>query len=133
MKIKTKQVLPDIMKLIMFLVIFNGLFFGIFGAEQPLSVWVAYGFAHLSFAAFLFVPKLLRNENGLADIGVTVHRMSLVYFVVTFAECVVFILLKMGGYKLCLLTNLILTSIYLIALLIHTMANGHDLKTQELT
>ncbi len=131
MKIKTKHVLTDIMKFIIFLVIFNGVFFGIFGAEQPLSVWVAYGFAHLAFAAFLFMPKLLRNENDLADIGVTVHRISFVYFVVTFAECVTFILLKLGGYKLCLLTNLIFTSIYLIALLIHTMANEYVLDHQN--
>ena len=128
---KRQNILKNVLRLI-FLVVFNVFFFVIGGAHHPASVWIAYGFVHFSYIMFLFAPLILGDKSGLTEAGLTIDAISFAYFVITFVECVAFILIKMDTYKVCLLTNVFIAAVYFVVLLIDTMANGHTLERQKI-
>lgn len=126
-----RNILQIALKMI-FVVIFNISFFIISGIHHPVSVWIAYGFIHFSYVTFLFAPKLLGEKSKLSELGLSNDTISLTYFFIVFIEGLFFIILKMKTYKLCLLVNLFITSIYFIILIINVLANEHTI-TQNRT
>lgn len=126
-----KNILKNVLRLI-FIVVFNIFFFVIGGAQHPASVWIAYGFIHFSYMMFLFAPVILGDESGNTEAGLTIHAISFVYFVITFAECLVFILIKMNTYKASLLVNILVAAVYFVVLIIDTLVNGHTLEQQRI-
>lgn len=46
---------------LIFLAVFNTVFFVVGGTEHPASVWIAYGFIHFSYIMVLVTPFLVRK------------------------------------------------------------------------
>ena len=88
-----KRILWILLDLV-FLIIFNTIFFLLGGVHNKSSVWVAYGFIHFSYIMLLFTPSLCKRRTEQIEMRLSVDSVSLLYFWVTFVIGVVFIIVK---------------------------------------
>lgn len=128
-KLNKKSVLWLILDLI-FLVIFNIVFFVIGGAEHPVSVWISYCFIHFAYLMLLVTPKL-RKSSSSAVFGFSLYSISSTYFLIALVTGVVFILVRSESYKVSLVVQVIIAGIYAIMLISHMIANEHTADSIE--
>lgn len=119
---KKKYVLWLLLDLV-FLIVFNTVFFMASGFKHQPSVWLSYGFIHFAYMMLLITPLLVRKSSAAAVFGFSVYYVSMVYFLVEFVVGVIFILLKLENYKIPLLLQIIIAGIYTVLLLIILLAN----------
>lgn len=117
-----KTVLYILLDLV-FLVLFNTVFFLVGGISHPASVWVSYGFIHFAYVMVLATPLLAKNGSNAFLFGATLRSISDVYFFVEFIVGVLFILVGAEHFKAALLTQLIIAGIYVLFLLTNMIAN----------
>ena len=58
---RKKNVLWILLDLV-FLIVFNVVFFVAGGTDHPASVWISYGFIHFSYIMLLITPILIRKS-----------------------------------------------------------------------
>ena len=119
---KKKNVLWIILDLI-FLIVFNTVFFVLGGTDHSASVWICYGFIHLSYIMLLITPMLVRNSSSRHIFGVTLASISSTYFLVTFVLGLIIILFDPASYKITLVVHVIIAGIYAIILVSNMIAN----------
>lgn len=129
-KLNKKNVLWLILDLI-FLVIFNIVFFVVGGTEHPVSVWISYGFIHFAYLMLLVTPKLIRKSSSSAVFGFSLYSISSTYFLIALVTGVVFILVRSESYKVSLVVQVIIAGIYAIILISHMIANEHTADNIE--
>ena len=117
-----KTVLYILLDLV-FLLIFNVLFFIIGGAEHPASVWISYGAIHFAYLMLIVTPLLIRKSSSAAVFGFSLYTVSSAYFYVEFVVGLVFILIRSDSFQASLLVQAILAGIYLIMLISNLIAN----------
>ena len=125
-----KHVLWAILNLI-FLVIFNALFFMLGGTERKLSVWISYGFIHFAYFMLLLAPRLIRAGKSSAVFGFPLFSISATYFFVEFIAGIIFILFSPESHKAALLVQLCMAGFYGILLVAHLIANEHTADAEE--
>lgn len=108
---------------LVFLIIFNTIFFVAGGNEHPASVWISYAFIHFSYIMILATPLLIRKSSNSAIFGFSLYSISSVYFFLEFVVGLVFIFIGSESYKSALLTQIIIAGIYAILLLANMIAN----------
>ena len=64
-----KSILYILLDLV-FLAVFNTVFFVVGGTNHPASVWAAYGFIHFSYIMVLVTPFLVRKNSNAADLDI---------------------------------------------------------------
>ncbi|MCL2118743.1 MAG: hypothetical protein FWH27_09995 [Planctomycetaceae bacterium] len=116
---------------LIFLVIFNVLFFTLGGVEHRVSVWVSYGFIHFAYFMLLLTPKLTRAGKSSAVFGFSLYAISATYFLAEFVIGLLFILLSLEGYKAALLLQLCLAGAYGALLVSHLLANEATGNAEE--
>jgi hypothetical protein len=117
---------------LIFLVIFNVLFFILGGVEHNVSVWMSYGFIHFAYLMLLLTPKLFRRgEKSSAVFGFSLYSVSAAYFLVEFVTGITFILVSLESYKPALLVQLCLAGLYGIILISNIIANEHTADAEE--
>lgn len=131
-----KRILWILLDLV-FLIIFNTIFFLLGGVHNKSSVWVAYGFIHFSYIMLLFTPSLCKRRTEQIEMRLSVDSVSLLYFWVTFVIGVVFIIVKPDTVKICAVANVVITGVYAIVLLTSLLANEYtadnlDIHDEEL-
>ena len=119
-----KNVLCLLLDLV-FLVIFNVVFFVLGGTEHPASVWISYGFIHFSYIMLLITPKLIRKSGSSAVFGFSLYSISSAYFLITFVVGVIFVFMRSESYKISLVSQVVIAGLYLIMLISHMIANEH--------
>lgn len=119
-----KETILHVVLRIIFLLVFNVFFFVIFGIHHLVSVWIAYGFIHFSYIMFVLISKIFDDDFSTYELKLSNKAISLVYFIFTVTECIIFIILKMTKYKLCLLINVFVTGTYFMILIINTLVNN---------
>lgn len=117
-----KSILWIILDLI-FLVVFNTVFFVIGGLEHPTSVWISYGFIHFSYLMVLITPVLTGKSSSAAVFGFSLYSISSGYFLIEFVVGLVFIVLRSESLKVALVVQIIVAAIYGVLLLSHLIAN----------
>lgn len=117
-----KSVLWVLLDLV-FLIVFNTVFFVTGGTEHPASVWFSYGFIHFSYIMVLATPFLIRKSSSAAVLGFSIYSISATYFFVEFVTGLVFIFLKQESFKPALIVQIIIAGIYAIILISHLIAN----------
>jgi len=127
---KTKNILWGILNLI-FLIIFNVLFFVLGGVEHNMSVWISYGFIHFAYFMLLITPKLIRGGKSVAVFGFSLYSISAVYFLIEFFTGVIFTLASPENYKAALLVQLIIAGLYGILLVSNLLANEYTADAEE--
>jgi hypothetical protein len=127
---KKTSILWIILALI-FLIVFNILFFILGGSERNESVWISYGFIHFAYFMLLLTPKLIRGGKNVAVFGFSLYSISSVYFLIGLLTGIVFILISPDDYKIALLVQLIILGLYGIMLISHMIANEHTANAEE--
>lgn len=112
---------------LIFLVVFNIVFFVVGGGERHASVWISYAFIHFAYVMTVATPYITKNSKQ-AVFGYSVYAISSVYFLAEFIIGVIFILVNPESFKPALVVQLILAAIYLALLIIFLLANE---KTNE--
>lgn len=108
---------------LIFLIVFNTIFFLVGGFSHPASVWIAYGFIHFSYLMVVVTPFLLRKNTAVAATGFSIYVISSVYFLIEFVVGLIFIFTKPESFKASLIINLVITGIYAIILFAFLRAN----------
>lgn len=119
-----KAVLWGILDLI-FLVVFNTVFFVVGGTDHVASVWIAYGFIHFAYVMLLITPFLMRKSSRATVLGLPIYLICSVYFLVALVVGIVFVLLKAESYKASLLFQVVIAGVYGVLLVVTLLANEH--------
>ncbi len=109
---------------LIFLVVFNVLFFLIGGTDRPLSVWVSYIFIHIAYFAVLLTPMLAPRGKESTVLGLPLAAVSYAYFFAEFVIGLIFILAKPASAKGAIAVQLILAACWLFVLVVNLMANN---------
>lgn len=125
-----KHVLWIILDLV-FLIVFNVVFFVAGGSDHPASVWISYGFIHFSYMMLLVTPLLIRKSTNMAVLGFPLLSISYAYFMVAFVTGLVFIFIHPESYKAALIVQVIIAGIYAVMLLLHMIANENTAESME--
>ena len=116
---------------LVFLAVFNIVFFVIGGTEQPASVWISYGFIHFSYLMILATPFLIRKSSSAAVFGFSLYSVSAVYFFVELIVGLVFIFIASESYKTSLIVQVIIAGIYALLLISNLITNEHTADSIE--
>ena len=125
-----KNILWAILNLI-FLVIFNVLFFVLGGSEHNTSVWMSYVFIHFAYLMLLLTPRLIRSGKSKAVFGFSLYSISAIYFLVEFVLGIVFILIASDSSTTALLVQLCIAGLYGIILVSNMLANEYTADAEE--
>ena len=127
---KKTNILWAILNLI-FLIIFNVLFFALGGTGHHASVWISYGFIHFAYLMLLLTPKLIRGGKSSAVFGFSLYSISAFYFLVEFVTGVTFIFVAPESINAALWVQLCMAGLYGIMLVSHMLANESTAKSVE--
>ena len=116
---------------LVFLVVFNVIFFISGGAKSEISGWVGYIFIHISYLMLLITPFLIKKSKNSAVLGFPFHLISSVYFAISFIIDIIFILINSSNHMPCLIVNIIILWIYAILLISNMIANEKTVKSIE--
>jgi len=125
-----KTVLSLILKLI-FLAVFNAVFFVAGGTGHNTSVWISYGFVHGAYLMLLLTPYLVRGGKSAAVFGFTLYSISYFYFAAEFLVGVLFMLVAPEGYKAAFLIQLVMAGMYGVMLVTHMIFNERTAESEE--
>ena len=124
-KKSTLMVLIDLV----FLVVFNAVFFIAGGFQHPASVWIAYGFIHFAYLMTIATPMFVGEKGNPVVMGMPVESVSSGYFFLELIVGVLFIFAAAESYVLSLVVQIVLAGVYLTALLAVLIANDHTAKS----
>lgn len=127
---KKKNVLWILLDIV-FLAVFNTVFFVVGGTDHPASVWISYGFIHFSYLMILVTPFLIRKSSSQAVFGFSLYSVSAVYFFVEFIAGLVFIFISSESYKASLVVQVIISGIYAVMLISNLIANEYTADSVE--
>lgn len=125
-----KSVLWTLVDLV-FLIVFNIVFFVMGGAQHPASVWISYGFIHFAYIMLVITPFLIRKSSSAAVFGFSLYSISSAYFFVAFIVGVIFIAAHPESYKWSLIVQVVIAGFYAIMLISNMIANEHTADSIE--
>lgn len=117
-----KTVLWALLDLV-FLVVFNIVFFVLGGTKHETSVWIAYGFIHFAYAMLLITPFITRRSSASSVLGFPLYSVSSIYFIICFLVGLVVFVAHPAAYKAVMIIYIVLTGIYAVALISNLLAN----------
>lgn len=120
---------------LIFVVVFNALFYMISGFDHSVAVWVAYAFIHIAYLLLVLTPKFVESGSARNATDVPIYLFSSVFFLASFVIDIVLIIIKIKSMKVVVGINIILIAIYLYLLISNMLANGKtnaDMKRQTL-
>lgn len=126
-----KSVLWILLDLV-FIVIFNTVFFLVSGFEHIASVWISYGFIHFSYLCVIATPFLVRKSSSSSIFGISICSVSSAYFFIELIAGTIFIIINTDSYKAPLAIQIIIAGIYLIVLISTLIANETTADNSEL-
>lgn len=116
---------------LVFVVVFNVVFFMFGGPERPASVWVSYVFIMLSYVMLVITPYLIRKSDHTV-LGLSVYSISSAYFIIEFITGLVFVFLKTDNTKIAVAVQLVIAGLYLVVLISALIANEHTIDNTEI-
>jgi hypothetical protein len=116
---------------LIFLVVFNAVFFVAGGFAHKPSVWISYGFIHFAYLMLLITPALTRKGKSASVFGFSLCSVSTAYFLAGLAIGAVFILINPDSYKTPLLVQLCVAALYGIALISNMIATENTADAEE--
>ena len=116
---------------LIFLVIFNFLFFFLGGFNHPASVWISYGFIHFAYLMMVLSPVFAGKKKDSATFSTTLSGVSSTYFFLEFTIGLVFLVLRPESYVLALILQVVLVGLYLFAFFGLQLANSYTAESVE--
>ena len=120
---------------LVFVIVFNVIFFMYGSDTQTITVWLSYIFIHIAYGLVIATSLLIRRGRDYTLLGMTTFSISAVYFLINFAFGIIVFILRPITFKWVIVINTVLTGIYALILIINMLANEHsmdDTKRQEL-
>lgn len=117
-----KTVLTILLDLV-FVAIFNTVFFMAGGTSHPASVWISYAFIHFAYLMVILTPLLVRNSSSAAVFGFALCSVSSTYFILELIVGIIFILVKPEKINVPFIVQIIIFGFYAVMLLSHMLAN----------
>lgn len=114
---------------LIFLILFNAVFFIADGIEYTTSAWISYGFIHFAYFMLIFARKMAPKGIDVFILKLPLLSISSIYFIVIFALGIFFILVPPESYKTALLILLIITGLYGVVLVFYINANKYTADT----
>lgn len=114
---------------ILFLVVFNLLFFILGGTEHTDSVWISYGAIHIAYLFILLMPLFNKGNKGQTNLTASLYSISISYFLLELITGCVFIYLKQEDITWALSTQVVLFALFLLVLLASYIANNHTVES----
>ena len=121
--VKKKAVLYILLDLV-FLIVFNAVFFLLGGTEHKNAVWLSYGFIHFAYLLVLLTPVLCGHSGKDTVIRMPIYTISACYFFAAFVAGLVFIFIKPDQIKVPLLVQIVIAGIFAAILLVNLIANA---------
>lgn len=122
--------IADIVKSLIFIVLFNIIFFVSGGAESNAVQWTGYIFIHISYAAILLVTFVFSKQRS-PELNYPLRAVSGIYFGVDFLVSLIFILISPENLKLEIIIQLVILSVYVYFILKLLMANDETAELLE--
>jgi signal transduction histidine kinase len=116
---------------LIFLIIFNAIFFATGGIDRYLSVWLSYGFIHFAYFMLLLTAFLIRAGKSKVIFGFSLYSISAAYFLGEFVTGIVFILLSPENHKIAFLVQICIAGLYAVILVSNMIANEHTAEAEE--
>jgi hypothetical protein len=116
---------------LIFLIVFNTVFFTAVSGDATASVWIAYGFIHFAYIMVLVTTFLIRKSSSVAILGLSLYAISSSYFLLEMLAGIIFIFMKSESYKVSLCVQMILAGLYGIILIAHLLANERTAESIE--
>lgn len=116
---------------LIFLVVFNAVFFIIGGAEHPLPVWISYGFIHFAYGMLIFANHLVSRGKSRAVFGFSLYSLTILYFFIELIVGIAFIFALPDNIKVTVVVQVILAGIILIVLIANMLANESTANAEE--
>ncbi len=126
-----KKVILNILLDLIFVVIFNAVFFMAGGIDHPASVWLSYAFIHFAYLMVILTPVLVRNSSSASVFGFALGSISSTYFFIELVTGVIFIVAKPETMKIPFIVQIIIFGIYAVMLLSHMIANENTADSIE--
>jgi len=116
---------------LVFLIVFNTMFFILGGTQHPVSVWISYAFVHFAYFMLLLTPFMVRKGKSEAVFAFSLYSSALIYFLVEFIVGSIFIIISPANYKAALLAQFFIAGSYAVLLLSNMIANEHTAESEE--
>ncbi|MDR0876249.1 MAG: hypothetical protein LBN12_08585 [Clostridiales Family XIII bacterium] len=116
---------------LVFVIIFNAIFFLVSGTEHPLPVWISYAFIHFAYLMVILTPRLIRKGKSSAVFGFSLYSVSVSYFFIELIVGVIFILALPENFKVVLVVQIVLAGVFLILLISNMIANESTAEAEE--
>lgn len=119
---------------LVFIIVYNVVFFVSGGFEHNPSVWISYAFIHLAYLMVLITPLLIRNSSSSAVFGFSIYTISTTYFFIEFVTGLVFIFLNLDTAQAAIIVQVILAGLYAVMLISTLLSNektADDIERQE--
>lgn len=108
---------------LVFLAVFNLVFFVVGGTEHAVSVWLAYGFIHFAYIMVLLTPLFAGKSSSAAVFGMSLCSISAMYFFVEFIIGMIFVFIAGDSYKMSLVVQVVVAGVYIAVLLANLIVN----------
>lgn len=105
------------------LAVFNACFFLIWGTDHPQSVWTAWVFIHLGFAAYILLPKIVHEGSDSSTFSYSLNYITGVYLLIQLVLNIILIVTRPDAWLIALIPNIILAGFYLAFLSVFYRAN----------
>lgn len=116
---------------VVFLAVFNVLFFLLGGVVHPASVWISYGFIHFSYLMVLIAPFCSGKSREAIDFGFALTSRAFVYFVLELIVGLIFLWIRSESYGVALTVQVIMAGIFLILFLGNLISNSKTAEESE--
>lgn len=119
---------------LVFVIVFNVVFFVADGIEHNPSVWISYAFIHFAYLMVLITPLLIRKSSSAAVFEFSIYTISTTYFFIDFLTGLVFIFLNMDTVQVAIIVQTILAGLYAVMLISTLLSNektADDIERQE--
>lgn len=116
---------------VLFLAVFNVLFFVLCGTDNLPSVWLSYGFIHFAYFLMLFLPVFKTKGQASYYLLSTLYVPSVIYFLVELVVGVVFIVCRMESMLVPLIVQALIAVVFLVIILANAWANESTARSLE--
>lgn len=116
---------------LVFLILFNCVFFILGGSEHETSVWISYGFIHFSYAILILTFFLISKKINSSFLGYPLYAISIVYFGIELLMGVIFILIASKTYQTAFLLQFCLAGLYALCLIPNLIVNEQNVKEEN--
>jgi len=116
---------------LIFLVIFNTIFFMAGGTDHSTTIWISYGFIHFAYLMLVLTPFFIRKGKSAHVFGYSLYTISAVYFLIQFVTGLAFIFISPESNTAVFLIQLCIAGLFGIILISNMIANEHTANAVE--